>query len=125
MALGGPEASFAFALGLSLPVFFPVPGWVKVGALAVVMLNVAIGGLSLLPVHPLDGHKLIVGLVWSVVGSEEKARRIVKRVGICLLAVDLSAGVLVLAGRAPPRLGGSGTRPGAPRPKALPPRPAP
>jgi Zn-dependent protease len=99
MALGGPEASFAFALALSLPVFFPVPGWLKVGALALVLLNVAIGGLSLLPVHPLDGHKLIVGLVWSVVGSEEKARRIVKRVGMCLLAVDLSAVVLLLAER--------------------------
>jgi Zn-dependent protease len=99
MALGGPEASFAFALALSLPVFFPAPGWLKVGALALVLLNVAIGGLSLLPVHPLDGHKLIVGLVWSVVGSEEKARRLVKRVGICLLAVDLSAVVLLLAER--------------------------
>lgn len=99
MALGGPEASFAFALALSLPVFFPGPGWLKVGALALVLLNVAIGGLSLLPVHPLDGHKLIVGLVWSVVGSEEKARRIVKRVGMCLLAVDLSAVVLLLAQR--------------------------
>jgi len=99
MAPGGPEASFVFALALSLPVFFPVPGWLKVGALALVLLNVAIGGLSLLPVHPLDGHKLIVGLVWSVVGSEEKARRIVKRVGMCLLAVDLSAVVLLLAER--------------------------
>lgn len=99
MALGGPEASFTFAVALSLPVFFPGPGWLKVGALALVLLNVAIGGLSLLPVHPLDGHKLIVGLVWSVVGSEEKARRIVKRVGMCLLAVDLSAVVLLLAQR--------------------------
>jgi Zn-dependent protease len=99
MALGGPEASFAFALALSLPVFFPAPGWLKVGALALVLLNVAIGGLSLLPVHPLDGHKLIVGLAWSVVGSEEKARRLVKRVGMCLLAVDLSAVVLLLAER--------------------------
>jgi Zn-dependent protease len=99
MALGGPEASFAFALALSLPVFFPAPGWLKVGALALGLLNVAIGGLSLLPVHPLDGHKLIVGLAWSVVGSEEKARRLVKRVGMCLLAVDLSAVVLLLAER--------------------------
>jgi Zn-dependent protease len=99
MALGGPEASFAFALALSLPVFFPVPGWLKVGAFALALLNVGIGGLSLLPVHPLDGHKLIVGLVWSVVGSEQKARRIVKRVGMCLLAVDLSAVVLLLAER--------------------------
>ena len=34
MALGGPEASFAFAVALALPVFFPAPVWLKVGALA-------------------------------------------------------------------------------------------
>ncbi len=99
MALGGPEASFAFALALIVPVLLPVPVWLKVGALALVFLNVAIGVLSLLPVDPLDGHKLIVGLVWWAVGSEAKARRIVRRVGIGLLAVDLSAVVLLLAER--------------------------
>ena len=75
MALGGPEASFAFALALSLPVFFPAPAWLKVGALALVLLNVAIGGLSLLPVHPLDGHKLIVGLVRVRIGGIGAAAR--------------------------------------------------
>lgn len=99
MALGGPEASFAFALALTVPVLLPVPGAVKVGLLALVLLNVAIGVLSLLPFHPLDGHKLIVGLVWSVVGSEEKARRIVKRTGMCLVAFDISMAVLLLAER--------------------------
>jgi Zn-dependent protease len=80
MALGGPEASFAFALALSLPVFFPAPAGLEVAALALALLNVAIGVLSLLPVHPLDGHKVVVGLVWWAVGSEERARRIIKRI---------------------------------------------
>ena len=75
MALGGPEASFAFALALTIPVLLPAPGWLKVGALALVLLNLAIGVLSLLPFHPLDGHKLSVGLVWWAVGSEARARR--------------------------------------------------
>src|SRR5437773_4763820 len=97
MALGGPEASFAFALALAVPVLLPAPMWLKVGALALVLLNVAIGILSLLPFHPLDGHKLIVGLVWWVVGSEARARRIIRRVGISLLAVDFAAVVLLLA----------------------------
>jgi Zn-dependent protease len=97
IALGGPEASFVFALALSVPVFFPAPTGLKVGALALALLNVAIGALSLIPVHPLDGHKVIVGLVWWVVGSEERARRIIKRVGTGLLAVDLSFAVLLLA----------------------------
>jgi Zn-dependent protease len=99
MAVGGPEASFAFALALSLPVLLPAPVWLKLGALALVLLNVGIGALSLLPVHPLDGHKLIVGLVWWVVGSEDLARRIIRRVGMGLLAVDCSAVVLLLAAR--------------------------
>jgi Zn-dependent protease len=70
-----------------------------VATLALALLNVAIGVLSLLPVHPLDGHKVVVGLVWWAVGSEERARRIIKRVGTGLLAVDLSFAVLLLAER--------------------------
>jgi Zn-dependent protease len=99
MALGGPEASFSFALALIIPVLLPAPMSLRMGALALVLLNVTIGVLSLLPVHPLDGHKLIVGLVWWVVGSEARARRIIKRVGFSLLAVDASAVVLLLAAR--------------------------
>jgi len=103
MALGGPEASFSFALALTVPLFLPAPTSVKVGALALALLNFAIGALSLLPVHPLDGHKVVVGIVWWAVGSEERARRIIRRVGTGLLAVDLSLAVLLLAER--PALG--------------------
>jgi Zn-dependent protease len=99
MALGGPEASFAFALALIVPLFLPAPVWLKLGALALALLNVAIGVLSLLPVHPLDGHKLLVGLVWWVVGSEERARRIIRRVGVALIAIDFSTMVFLLAAR--------------------------
>jgi Zn-dependent protease len=99
MALGGPEASLAFALALMVPVLLPTPVWLKLGALGLALLNMAIAILSLLPVHPLDGHKLIVGLVWWAVGSEAKARRIIRRVGIGLLAVDVSTVALLLAER--------------------------
>ena len=99
MALGGPQASLTFALALAVPLFLPAPVWLRLGALALALLNVLIAVLSLLPVHPLDGHKLVVGLVWWAVGSEAKARRVVRRVGITLLAVDLSAVVLLLAAR--------------------------
>ena len=100
MALGGPEASFAFALALCTPLLFPAaPTGLKVAGLALALLNGAIGGLSLLPVHPLDGHKVIVGLVWWALGSEERARRIVKRVGAWLVAADLVLAVLLLVER--------------------------
>src|SRR5207248_6118163 len=105
MALGGPEASFAFALSMMIPVLLPAPLWLKVGALGLALLNVGIGALSLLPVHPLDGHKLVVGLVWWAVGSEARARRIIKRVGMGLLAVDFTMVVIMLAER--PVLGAS------------------
>ena len=68
-------------------------------ALGLALLNIGIGGLSLLPVHPLDGHKLIVGLVWWAVGSEDRARRIIRRTGIALLAVDASSVALLLAAK--------------------------
>jgi Zn-dependent protease len=97
MALGGPEASLAFALALSVPLLLPAPVWLKLGALGLALLNVLIAVLSLLPVHPLDGHKLIVGLVWWAVGSEDRARRIIRRVGVSLLVVDISAVVLLMA----------------------------
>src|SRR5439155_1410711 len=99
MALGGPEASFAFALALTVPLFLPAPTSLKIGALGLALLNVGIGALSLLPVHPLDGHKLVVGLVWWAVGSEARARRIIKRVGMGLLAVDFTMVVIMLAER--------------------------
>ena len=91
IALGGPGASFAFALALAVPIFLPAPTGLKVGALGLALLNLGIGALSLLPIHPLDGHKLL--------RSEERARRIIKRVGTGLLAVDLSFAVLLLAER--------------------------
>ena len=74
MALGGPEASFAFALSMMIPVLLPAPFLLKVGALGLAFLNVGIGGLSLLPVHPLDvpearfdlGHQCFAGQLWKV-----------------------------------------------------------
>ncbi len=99
MALGGPQASFAFALALGAPVFLPAPFLLKVALLGLALLNVAIGALSLLPFHPLDGHKLIVGLVWWAVGSEEDARRLIKRLGVSLIAVDFTVAVVLLAAR--------------------------
>jgi Zn-dependent protease len=60
-------------------------------------LNVAIALFSLLPMDPLDGHKVLVGVLWSVVDSELRARQILRGVGRFTIAVDLvSAGLLAL-----------------------------
>ena len=99
MALGGPEASLAFALALGAPIFLPGPLLLKVALLGLALLNVAIAALSLLPFHPLDGHKLIVGLIWWAVGSEKDARRLIKRLGVGLIAVDFTVAVVLMAER--------------------------
>jgi hypothetical protein len=99
MALGGPEASLAFALALGVPVFLPAPFLLKVALLGLALLNIAIAALSLLPFHPLDGHKLVVGLVWWAVGSEEDAKHLIKRIGVGLIALDFTVAVVLLAAR--------------------------
>jgi Zn-dependent protease len=99
MALGGPEASLAFALALGVPVFLPAPFLLKVALLGLALLNIAIAALSLLPFHPLDGHKLVVGLVWWAVGSEEDAKQLIKRIGVGLIALDFAVAVVLLAAR--------------------------
>jgi Zn-dependent protease len=96
VALGGPAASFAFAVVLILGIALPMPRALQYGCFGLALLNVAIGVLTLIPVHPLDGHNLIVGLVWCVVGTEARARRIVRRVGLCCVALDVSATGFVL-----------------------------
>lgn len=93
VALGGPAASFAFAVVLTLCLALPTPREFQYGCFGLALLNAAIAVLTLLPVHPLDGHKLVVGLVWCLAGAEAKARQIVRRVGVCCIALDLAAAV--------------------------------
>jgi Zn-dependent protease len=96
VAFGGPAASFAFALVLTLGIALPMPRELQYGCFGLALLNAAIGVLTLIPVHPLDGHKLIVGLVWCVAGAEAKARRIVRRVGLGCVALDISGAAYML-----------------------------
>jgi Zn-dependent protease len=99
VALGGPVASLTFAVLLMACMAIPMPHNLKYGAFALSLLNVAVALMTLLPVHPLDGHKLIIGLLWVVTGSEARARTIVRRVGFVLLAFDASGTAYLLAKR--------------------------
>ena len=65
--------------------------------LALALFNVVLGVVNLVPVYPLDGYKLVVGLLWSVTGSERQARRILRRVAMGLAALELPAAALLLA----------------------------
>jgi Zn-dependent protease len=99
VALGGPVASLVFAVLLMACMAIPMPHDLKYGAFALSLLNVAIAFMMLLPVHPLDGHKVVVGVFWAITGSESRARGIVRRVGFTLLAFDVCGTGYLLAER--------------------------
>jgi len=99
VALAGPAASLALALALLVAAVFPLPHHLQLGLFGLALLNAAIGVLTLLPVHPLDGHKLVVGLLWWLAGSERRAKGIVRRAGLACLALDGAITLFVLAAR--------------------------
>jgi Zn-dependent protease len=96
VAVGGPAASFAFAVVLTCGVALPIPRALQYGCFGLALLNIAIAFLTLIPVQPLDGYKLIVGLVWCVCGGEQRARSIVRRLGLACVALDVTAASYVL-----------------------------
>jgi Zn-dependent protease len=96
VALGGPAASFLFALALTVAAALPIGSELQYPCFGLALLNATIAVLSLIPVHPLDGHKLVIGLVWCVAGGEARARGIVRRVGLGCIALDASVAAYVL-----------------------------
>jgi Zn-dependent protease len=95
VAIAGPRVSFAVALSLIPVLFLPIPVGLKDILVTLAALNVAIGVLSLIPASPLDGYKLIVGLLWSALGSEARARSFIRRLAMSWVAVEV-AGTAVL-----------------------------
>jgi Zn-dependent protease len=96
VAIAGPQASFVFALALIACCLVPSPLMVKDMLLALALFNVVLGVLNLVPAHPLDGHKLVVGLLWSLTGSESKARRILRRIGFGWAALEFPTAAFLL-----------------------------
>ena len=97
VAIAGPRVSFGVALSM-IPLFFlPIPVGLKDILVTLAALNVAIAVLSLIPANPLDGYKLIVGLLWSALGSEAAARRLIRRLAGGWIVVEVAAtGVLLV-----------------------------
>lgn len=76
ISLAGPFSNFILAIILSLSLklfqFFDLQSLTTIGSfifLPMISLNVILGVFNLLPIHPLDGFKIVGGLL-----SEEKAR---------------------------------------------------
>src|SRR5215217_5781084 len=81
VAIAGPQASFAFAGALASLALLPMPLPLTKAVLMLALLNVALGLLNLVPAAPLDGYKLVLGLLWSATGSEKRAQRVIRRIG--------------------------------------------
>jgi Zn-dependent protease len=90
VAIAGPTASFAVAAVLTLSLYvLPISLGLKALVLLLALFNVAIGVVNLIPASPLDGYKLVVGLLWSRLGSEAAARRLVRRLALIVTALEV------------------------------------
>lgn len=103
VAIAGPAASLGLAMVLFPMLFAPISSTARGLLLMLLFLNLAIAAVSLIPANPLDGYKLIVGLLWSVVGTESSARSLIRRFASAWLAVEGIGAVVLLATR--PMLG--------------------
>lgn len=99
VALAGPGASFAVALGLLPFLALPLPAAYRGLLLLLVVFNVGLAVVNLVPARPLDGYNALVGALWAVLGSEGSARRLLGRVATWWLVLELAATALLLVER--------------------------
>lgn len=103
VAAAGPIASL-LAGGALLPVLLaPIPLTAKKLLFAVALLNVLLALGNLIPASPMDGYRIVTGLLWSALGSEGTAKRVIRRAARAWLVVELAATILVTIER--PALG--------------------
>jgi len=101
IALAGPAVSLALGLG-----FGALAGMTSEATLAreavtwLGRMNLALGLFNLAPGFPLDGGRVLRGVVWAVTGDFARSTRIAAAGGALLAALMMVAGVLVVvAGR--------------------------
>jgi len=104
VAMGGPAASFTFAFALFAVCLLPAPVAMKEPLMLLGAFNLVLGLLNLFPAYPLDGYKVVMGLLWSFTGSEGRARRILRRIGIGWAALEFPAALVLAAEK--PAIGG-------------------
>jgi Zn-dependent protease len=99
VAIAGPKTSLAIALCMTPALFLPIPLNLREIVFALIALNVGIAVLSLIPANPLDGYKVIVGLLWSVLGSHAAAHQLVRRAALLWIVVELVGTSVLLVQR--------------------------
>jgi Zn-dependent protease len=106
VALAGPIISLALGgglLGLGVTLVGIGQGVLPIGIVADVffvvgLLNLVLGGLSLVPAFPLDGGRVVRAIVWARTGDETRGTRAAGRVGrvVGWLFLGIGLGVILL-----------------------------
>ena len=103
VALAGPLMSFAIAFAIVPALFIPMAPGLRDQLLTLIALNVGLAIVSLIPANPLDGYKVLIGLLWSALGTEARARRLISRTTRSWLFVEVAGCALLIVER--PMLG--------------------
>src|SRR5262249_58444871 len=99
VALAGPATSFAIAFAIVPVLFIPMAPGLRDQLLTLIALNVGLGIVSLIPANPLDGYKVLVGLLWSALGSEAAARRLIRRTTRSWIVVEIAGCAFLIVER--------------------------
>jgi len=99
VALAGPLMSFAIAFAIVPALFIPMPPGLRDQLLTLIALKVALAIVSLIPANPLDGYKVLVGLLWSALGTEARARKLIRRTTRSWLFVEVAGCAFLIVER--------------------------
>ena len=101
IAAAGPVLSLAVgaalaAVGLVLDTAVPATSPIGAGIAVVGVLNLILGGLSIVPAMPLDGGRIVRALAWWRTGDRDAAGRITARVGRMIGWTIIGVGIALL-----------------------------
>jgi Zn-dependent protease len=86
IALAGPASNLILATLITLVIrFTPIPETLMYALLPAVILNVVLACFNLVPIHPLDGSKIILALLPRVTAYEYE--QIMHRYGVIILVL--------------------------------------